>query len=153
EYEKEHDEMIAGNMMLRLDMELKAQAERDKRDKLKYCRKASLRRHYPPRGVPVEELAWMPLESTVNLEDPERLSKKLEEQKARAAEKRAGEDASDKYSSLYKCKEQSHYLGRCGKAGLASSVSEKDASMECGNKLEDILMKCRQSPAAPVDRN
>eukprot|EP00959_Pyramimonas_sp_CCMP1952_P194501 4067066-Pyramimonas_sp.AAC.1 len=53
-----------------LDMEFKTQVERDRRDMLKHCKEAAKRRAFPPWREPG----------------------KLEERKARAAEKRGDEE-------------------------------------------------------------
>ena len=65
EYEQEHDELIAEKMPLPLDGDLRGLVESDKRDMLKYCKRAAKRRALPPWGAPVE-LTWMILDPTVN---------------------------------------------------------------------------------------
>eukprot|EP00959_Pyramimonas_sp_CCMP1952_P080895 1689944-Pyramimonas_sp.AAC.1 len=56
----------------------------------------------------------MILETTVNLEDPEQLSKKLEAQRVRAAEKRDNEEDLDKYSTLGKFRVRRLMLRKMG---------------------------------------
>ncbi|CAK0828529.1 unnamed protein product [Prorocentrum cordatum] len=103
EHRQEHDEMIAEKMPPPLGMDLKAPRQRNRHGG---CR------------------------NPVNMEDPEQLSKRLEGQNARAAEKRDGEEYLDKHSDVYKCR--------------------NDAGAR-GNKLDDIRVKRRQSQAALVD--
>eukprot|EP00959_Pyramimonas_sp_CCMP1952_P089015 1862551-Pyramimonas_sp.AAC.1 len=88
-------------MPLPMDGDLMAQVEWDARDILKYCRTAAKRKASPPWVVLVE-LTWMSLDPAVKLKDPERLSKKLEEQKIRSAELREDEGDLDKHRSLHK---------------------------------------------------
>eukprot|EP00959_Pyramimonas_sp_CCMP1952_P253694 5300263-Pyramimonas_sp.AAC.1 len=52
EYAKEHDESRTEKIPPPLYMELAAQVERDKKDMLKYCRKAAERRAFPPWRAP-----------------------------------------------------------------------------------------------------